>query len=106
MKITNEERKILEGLPTSGLRFLSKIAEDKDFESLKKIIEGLVDYEKNRTFSLIENDKLLLEHAYARGRVAGYIETLKLIMGSRAEIERREEERQKQVEKRKEAKNG
>ena len=81
---------------------MSNIAEDKDFEALKKIIEELVDYEKNRIFGLFENDKLLLEHAYSRGRVAGYMETIRLIMGSRGEIERREEKRQKELDKRKE----
>lgn len=93
MTISNEDRKILETLSVPALRFLSKMAEDKDFEEYKKLINVLVDYEKNRTFGLPENDKLPIEHAHARGRVAAYIQSAVLMMSARAEIERREKKR-------------
>ena len=93
MKNSNEERKILEKLSVPALRFLSKIAEDKDFESYKKLVNELVNYEMERTFGLPENENLVKEHAYARGRVAGYIQSARLMASARAEIERREEKR-------------
>lgn len=90
MTNSNEERKILEKLSVPALRFLSKIAEDKDFDSYKKLVNELVSYEMERTFGLPENENLLKEHAYSRGRVAGYIQSAKLMVSARAEIERRE----------------
>lgn len=94
MKLTTEERKILEGLEVTGLRFLARISEDKDFESFRKIINHLIDVEKNIVFGLTEDDKLKTEHAFARGKVAGHIQTAKIIMGARGEIERRNKKRE------------
>lgn len=93
MTINNEDKKILENLSIPALRFLSKMAEDVDFKEYKKLINVLVDYEKNRTFGLPENDKLLIEHANSRGRVAAYLQSGVLMMSARAEIERREAKR-------------
>lgn len=98
--MTNEEKKILEKLSVPALRFLSKMAEDKDFSEYNKLVTVLVDYEKNRSFGLPENDNLPREHAYSRGRVAGYIESGRLMMGARAEIERREAKRKEKHESR------
>lgn len=91
--MTNEEKKILEKLSVPALRFLSKVAEDKDFPEYKKLVNELINYEMERTFGLPENENLLKEHAYSRGRVAGYAQTGRLMMGARAEIERREAKR-------------
>lgn len=91
--MSNEEKKLLESLSVSALRFLSKIAEDKDFGEYQKLVEGLISYEMARTFRLPENEKLVIEHAYSRGRVAGYTESGRLMLGARAEIERREAKR-------------
>lgn len=99
MSLNNEDKKILESLSVPALRFLSKIAEDKDFSEFKKLIGVLVDYEKNRTFGLAENEKLLIEHAYARGRVSSYIQTATLMLSARGEIERREQKRKEAMEK-------
>jgi len=93
MKITNEERKILESLSVSLLRFLSKIAEDKEFEQYKKFVNQLVDMEKNISFGLPEDDRLLSKHAYSRGRVGGYLESARIMAFARNEIERREAKR-------------
>lgn len=91
--LNNEDKKILESLSVPALRFLSKMAEDSDFKEYNKLIGALIDYEKNRTFGLPENDKLLVEHAYSRGRVAGYVQSGVLMAGARGEIERREAKR-------------
>lgn len=95
MKITAEDRAILGKLSLTSLRFLSKVAEDKDFPAYIKLMEELCNFEKDRTFGLNEDDKLLVEHAYARGRVAGYLQSATLMSAARSEIERREDERRK-----------
>jgi DNA-binding MurR/RpiR family transcriptional regulator len=93
MKLTPQQRKILEKFSVGGLRFLAKIAEDKDFESLRAVVDYLIDVEKNVVFGLPEDKLLATEHAYSRGKVGGLIEALTLIMSARGELERREQKR-------------
>ena len=95
MKLTPEERKILEKFSVEGLRFLAHIAEDKDFKSLQGVVDYLIDIEKNIVFGLPEDKLLATEHAFSRGKVAGLIQAIKLIMAARGELERREQKRKK-----------
>ena len=98
-KLSPVERDILTKLSVQELQFLSKIANDKDFETLIKITTVLVDYEKNDVFKLNDADPALgVKKAYARGRAGGYTQFGRLIVASGEEIERREkdlEERKK-----------
>lgn len=99
MKLSQQEKKILEQFSVEGLRFLSRIAEDKDFKSLQAVVDYLIDVEKNIVFGLPEDKLLATEHAYSRGKVAGLIQAIKLIMSARGELERREEKRKEVREK-------
>lgn len=103
-KLSPVEKDILRKLSVSELRFLSKIAQDKDFETFVKITEILVDYEKNYVFKISENDKdLPILKANARGRAGGYTQFGRLIVAAGSEIERREKELEEKKESDKDA---
>lgn len=93
-KLSAVERDILRKLSLNQLQFLSNIAHDKDFDTLVKITEILVDYEKNYVFKLAENEELAILKANARGRAGGYTQFGRIIVAASSEIERREKERE------------
>lgn len=95
-KLTSVERDILSKLSLVELKFLTKIAHDKDFSTFIRITEVLVDYEKNFVFKIDESDPLLsVKKANARGRAGGYTQFGRIILASSEEIERREREIEK-----------
>lgn len=102
MKLTPEERYVLEKMSVKGLQFLARIESDKDFKTLIDIVNFLIDYEKNQVFAMKENDKdkLAVEHAFSRGIVAGESKVLILIKAAQGELSRREELREKKSEER------
>mgnify|MGYP001619882220 FL=1 len=98
-KLDDVDRKILKTLSVSELQFLSKIAHDKDFGILTKIILSLVNYEKNYIFLIPDShEKLAVLKAKAVGRTDGYLEFQKLMLAAGEEIERREKELEKKKE--------
>lgn len=103
LKLTNEERQILEKLNNTQISFLKKIYRDKDFVTLKDIVNILIDIEKNVFFgtdgSKLTRSGLFAKHAYARGGIARLATLLRIMAGSELESERRENERKKKNEK-------
>jgi len=102
IKLTHEENLILRKLTHTQLGFLKRIREDKDFDTLKGIVNTLIDVEKNIFFgedgSKLTPDGLYAKHAYARGGIARLTTFLRLMAGSELESMRREDERQKKKE--------
>lgn len=97
MKLNAEERYILSKLSLEALRFLTKVGGDQEFEVLKNVVNSYIDAEKDRFFGEKEYDpaKLATEHAYARGKTAGALQIIRLFVGAKHELDRREELRKK-----------
>ena len=93
IKLSNEQRAILEKLTIRQLEFFSSISQHKNFPEFNKIINMLVDIEKEKFFGENEYDekRLGLDHAYSRGSIAGLIQMLRLISVSQHELEKRTE---------------
>lgn len=101
VKLTHEERLILQKLSNQQLAFLKEI-EDRGLSTLKDIVNILIDIEKNIFFSVDESkfsqDALYAQHAYARGGIARLTTLLRIIAGSEQEALIRENERKKRQE--------
>ena len=97
--LSAEERKLLEHLDREQLQFFSKIKGDKDYELFRDAVNLLIDYEKNIFFSEDESqytrEVWQAKHAYARGKVASFVMLLHLLVGSVAELERRQGKKEK-----------
>ena len=101
VKLTNEERLILQKLTNEQINFLKSI-DEKGLTTLKQIVNTLIDIEKNIFFgtegSKLTPDGLYAKHAYARGGIARLTTLLRIIAGSEHESSLREEERKKRKE--------
>jgi hypothetical protein len=97
--LNNEERRILAKLTNTQLQFFSKLSQDKDFSTLKDVVNLLIDVEKNIFFATNESketpDTLYALHAYSRGGIAKITTLVRIIVASSYEIEARENERLK-----------
>lgn len=91
MKLTAEERQLLEKLSKSQLIYLSGLAEDKDFPVLTDITNFFINVEKNKFFGENETteEALTIKHAFARGNVAGLVKLLHIIGTAKGELDRR-----------------
>lgn len=102
IRLSNEERGILERLSSEQIQFLNKIVSDNEFRTLKEIVNLLIDVEKNLFFKIdeakFEPMTLYADHAYVRGGIAKLTTLLHIIAGSEHEALRREEERKKRKE--------
>lgn len=101
--LTNEERLILHKLSNEQLLFFKKLASDKDFYTLKEVVNILIDIEKNVFFGVneakIDPQKLHAQHAYARGGIGKLTNLLRLIVAADHELQYRENERVKNQDK-------
>lgn len=99
MRLNNEERIILQKLSIEQLQFFKKLASDKDFSTLKDVVNVLIDVEKNIFFATNEAkgtpDTLYAQHAYARGGIGKLTTLLRIIVAAEYEIDLRENERLK-----------
>lgn len=97
MKLTAQEKYILSKLTVKTLAYLSKIAQDQEFETVKKVIDYFTNVERDRFLGEKEYDPqaLATEHAFARGKIGGAAQILRIFMGAKHELLRREEERKK-----------
>ncbi len=97
MKLTADERDILTRLTKEQLLFLSSIAGDTNFSVFSQIINFLIDQEKNIFFknTAYDKEKLAADLAFSRGGVAKITMFYHVIVGSKAELDRRNEERKK-----------
>lgn len=99
VKLNNEERLILQKLSIEQLQFFKKLASDKNFSSLKEVVNILIDVEKNIFFATNESkltpDTLFAQHAYARGGIGKLTTLLRIIVSAEYELEVRENERLK-----------
>lgn len=93
IKLTVEQKAILAKMTIRQLEFFSRIAQDKNFPEFPKIVNMLVDIEKEKFLGENEYDekRLVLDHAYSRGSVGGLIQMLRLISVSQHELEKRTE---------------
>ena len=102
LKLTHEERQILQKLTSNEIGFLKRIYKDSEFVTFKKIVNTLIDVEKNIFFgedgSKLTPEGLYSKHAYARGGIARLTTFLRLMAGAEEESARRENERKKQKE--------
>lgn len=91
MKLTLEEKQLLERLTKEQLIYLSQLAENKDFPTLTAITNFFIEIEKNKFFGENETteEALTIKHAFARGSVAGLVKLLHIIGGSKVELDRR-----------------
>jgi selenocysteine-specific translation elongation factor len=94
MRLSSEEKELLQKLPLRSLHFFKKIANDIEFKSFTEVSNHLIDLEKNQFFKEgIEHEpvKLAIDHAFSRGGIAMIVKYLHLIMAAQHEISRREE---------------
>ena len=93
IKLNTEQKAILEKMTIRQLEFFSQIAQNKNFPEFARIINMLVDIEKEKFLGENEYDekRLVLDHAYSRGSIAGLIQMLRLISVSQHELEKRTE---------------
>lgn len=91
MKLSPEERQLLERLTKDQLIYLSALAEDKDFPILTEITNFFINVEKNKFFgeNEVTEELMISRHAFARGSVAGLVKLLHIIGGAKAELDRR-----------------
>lgn len=91
MKLNWEERQLLSKLTKEQLLYLISIADDKEFPVFTKIVNYLIDHEKNIFFGSKEfsKDKLATEHAFSRGGIAKLIMFLHIMAGAKSELARR-----------------
>ena len=77
------------------MAYLSKIASDEEFEIVKKVLEYFANVERDRFLGEKEFDPqaLATEHAYARGKIGGATQIMRIFMGAKHELTRREEAR-------------
>lgn len=96
LRLTGQERELLERLPLRTLAFFKKIQNDTEFKSFQEVVNHLIDLEKNQFFKEgIEHEpqKLAIDHAYSRGGIAMIIKFLHLIFAASHEIDKREQAR-------------
>lgn len=93
IKLSSEQKAILDKLTIRQLEFFSSIAQHKHFPEFAKIVNMLVDVEKEKFFGENEYDekRLQLDHAYSRGSIGGLIQLLRLVSVSQHELEKRTE---------------
>jgi hypothetical protein len=103
LRLSSEEQHILRKLTTEQIAFLKTIKNDKNFATLKTIVDILIDTEKNLFFGENEGkytpDTLYAKHAYARGGIGKITSFLRIIIASEQESLHREEERKKKKKK-------
>ena len=88
VKLSIEEKALLRKCSNQTLISLSAIAEGKDLPSLKKVVNYIIDLEKNIFFGEKEENYELLavRHAFARGGVSKLASFLRIIVGSTHEL--------------------
>lgn len=71
---------------------LVAMADCSGFESTQALVNTMIDFKKNIFFGENETDKdkLFVDHAYARGEVAGMLSILRLCMAAKQELRVRE----------------
>lgn len=91
VRISPKIRKLIDEMSIEELQFFNNVAKNRDFPKFKEYIRRMIDYEKEYFFSLPEEDaqKLIVEKAFARGKVAALTELLYTITGSQDELEKR-----------------
>lgn len=97
LKLSIEEKLLLEKLPLAHLQFFRALSEDKNFPLLKDLVNYLINDEKNFVLGLNTKNpnEALYEIAYARGGIKILRKLVEIILGSKQEIANREEERKK-----------
>jgi hypothetical protein len=97
MRLTSDERALLEKLSNDELRFLSQFSEEKNYTILVKIANYFIDIEKNQFFkeTKFTNEELAHEHSFARGSVAGITKFVHVIAASKQELARRDKKNDK-----------
>lgn len=93
LALSAEQKVILEKLSIRQLGFFAEIAQNKNFPEFAKVINLIIDIEKNKFFGENEYDekKLASDHAYSRGGVGMLIKLIRLISVSQHELEKRTE---------------
>ncbi len=93
IKLSVEQRAILDKLTIRQLEFFSSVSQHKNFPEFSNVINLLITIEKEKFFGENEYDekRLVLDHAYSRGSIAGLIQMLRLISISQHELEKRTE---------------
>lgn len=91
IRTTPKIRRLLDNLSIEELQFFSNIGKNKDFPMFKNFIQKTMNYEKDYFFTFPEENpqKLAIEKAHARGKVASLTELLYIIASSVNEIEKR-----------------
>ena len=91
--LSAEQRLLLEKLSVRQLEFFSEIAQNKNFPEFAKVINLIIDIEKNKFFGENEYDekRLVLDHSFSRGGAAMLVRLLRLISVSQHELEKRTE---------------
>jgi len=91
IRITPKIRSLLDEMSIQEIQFFANIAKNKDFPILKEYVRRMIDYEKEYFFNLNEADpqKLAIDKAHARGKVASLADLLYTLSGSVEELEKR-----------------
>ena len=100
--LSAEDLNILSVLSTEHLRVLASISTSgKQVEVLVFLARLVIDREKEYSFRLQEDEKLVTNHAYSRGKAAFGTQFIHLLGGASKELARREkiqeENRKKQL---------
>jgi len=91
IRVTSKIRAILDGMSIQEVQFFANIAESKEFPTFKEYVRRMIDYEKEYFFNLNEGDpqKLAIEKAHARGKVASLADLVYILIGASEELEKR-----------------
>lgn len=95
IKVSIEEQLILDKLTIEQLQFNSKLADSKDFEHLKSLINTLQTAEKNYMLGTTskEPNQITYEVAYCRGGINTLRMMAEIILASSHELQKREQKR-------------
>lgn len=91
--LSAEQKAVLEKISIRQLAFFSRISQDKDFPEFSKVINLIIDIEKNKFYGENEYDekKLVMDHAYSRGGAGMLVKLIRLISVAQHELEKRTE---------------
>ena len=91
MKLSAEERILLQKLTKDQLIFLSEIAGSEDYTVFIQIVNYLIEQEKNMFFrdTAYDKEKLSADLAFSRGTIAGITKFVHIIGAAKHELSRR-----------------
>ena len=90
-RATVEIQELLKKCSLQQLQFFANVAKNKDFNQLDGLVRALIDIEKDVVFNFPERDpeKLAVEKAFSRGKVASFMNLRYIFIKAADELERR-----------------